>query len=144
MRMAMSSDCGSYQEQLRGMRGFISLTLPGHSASLREVKAGSWRQACLIFHIALLLTKEITSQSKEYRRKHGESCLLLILRLVYTQLPYTIQDNLPKNGATHSGLDPPTSLIKTIPHGYAHRAIWSIQFLNWGAPFRWLHAVSSW
>ena len=37
----MSSDCGSYQEQLRGMRGFISLTLPGHSASLREVKTGT-------------------------------------------------------------------------------------------------------
>lgn len=43
---------------------------------------------------------------------------MLTLNLVYIQLPNTVQDYLPKNGATHSGLDPHTSLIKTIPHGH--------------------------
>jgi hypothetical protein len=69
-------------------KGLSQLILPDHKSSLRKVRAGPKQEL----------------KQKPWRNTR----YWLVLWLV---LSYTAQANLPRDGATHSGLVPPTSTI---------------------------------
>jgi hypothetical protein len=56
------------------------------------------RQACLLFHPAVPLSKELTSQPVKHSRIHGGCCLLagwLVLTLHYSQLAFAYNSGSP-------------------------------------------------
>lgn len=59
------------------------------------------------------------SSSRDYRASVSQLALWLMLSLP----SYTAEDHLPKGGAAHSGLGPPSSII---PHRRGHRPTTSL------------------
>lgn len=67
----------SHQEQLLRIKpGSSASTFLSNSLSLREVRAGTQRHTHVLFHTALSMTKELTSQPERHSRNHGGCCLL--------------------------------------------------------------------
>lgn len=92
---------------------------------LRELKAGTRRQAYLLFHKILSLTRELTH--KEIEQGPWRMLLAGWFPGSHSAGFLTAQDHLPRDGVTHSGLGLLTPTNQTIPHRHTHRSIWSIE-----------------
>ena len=93
-----------------GQMEFISHRFPYKSSSSKAVKAGTWRQE---------LMQRPWRCAAYWLAPHG----LLSL------LSFRCQDHQPRNGTTHNGPVPPTSITKKIPYSQILRR----HFLNGGS-----------
>lgn len=112
-------------QKLRGRKSLFQFLLPDHSISLREVKAGTGRQASLLFHTAPW-SKELPSQLK-YTGTMCTCCFLAGLWAVtLSLLSYTVGNHLPRDAAAHGGLDLLTSIkiiLQSCPQANLIQAI---------------------
>lgn len=74
-----------------GRKELIWLTFPDHSPSLREIRAGAWKQVL--------------------KQRPSRTALTGLLPSDFLGiLSYSTQDHLPRNGTAHRKLGPPTSI----------------------------------
>lgn len=103
------------KHNLGGGKGLFQLT--DYSSPSRAISIGTQartrRQARSLFYTALPLTPELTSQPNEVWKKPWRWRLLAAWLTGWHMLGHlssTAEDHLLRDGATHSGLGPPTSI----------------------------------
>lgn len=111
--------------------GLFQLTIPGYNPLLWGSQDRNSKHHA---HHTMVKSRENTY----IMYTHLFSCALIhFLTLVQFRTPCL------GNGAAHTGLGLPTSLIQTVPHTHPHRPTLSTQILTETLP-RWFQAVSSW
>jgi hypothetical protein len=120
--------CDKYHHQKLLTREKVLHQLTDYSPLLREVRVGTWvrtwNQACLLFHVGLSLTKELTQPRKCSKNLRGWY-FCLSCKEVHTQLALSVQEHLYRGETTQRG------------QSLTDRPISFGQFLNWDS-IRWL------
>lgn len=140
-----------YPEEWRGKKyhyvwskasnNWIKTTVVVHSVVMtntnhqKQPKEGLFGLQVTVHH-----RRETEAETKaETTEEHCPTALLP----TFCYLSYTTQALLPRDGTTHSGLAPPTSINngERMPSRHGHQLAWRKQFLSWGSLFP---AASSW